>query len=75
MSSGRYTIAMGFTLEKLAQAMRGMPREAPILIRLPDGRLAEITWVKPEFIGGDGATHSGPSGDGTYAITLVVEKS
>ena len=32
----------GFTLAKLAEALRGMPRDARLLIRLPDGQLVEI---------------------------------
>ena len=35
---------MTFTLDKLAHAMRGMPRDARIMIQLPDGTLVELRW-------------------------------
>ena len=32
----------GHTLDTLAHALRGMPRDAPILVELPDGRLGRV---------------------------------
>src|SRR4051812_39007144 len=64
-----------FTLDKLAQAMRGMPREAPVLIELPDGRLAQIALVRPGPVGTrDGRLlEASTSMQGsTYAIVLVA---
>src|SRR4051794_37292538 len=40
----------GFTLDQLAVALRGMPRGAPVLIELPDGRFVEIASVKPQHV-------------------------
>jgi hypothetical protein len=66
-------MADGFTLEKLAQALRGMPRQAPILIKLGDGRLAEIAYVQPMYVRARDGLHeqSVASGGNTYGITLV----
>jgi hypothetical protein len=35
------------SLDSLAQALRGMPRDAPMLVKLPDGTLADIGMVEP----------------------------
>ena len=64
----------GFTLNKLAVAMRGMPRDAVIFIKLPDGRLVDMDHVTatyaleqtPGEITGTSCTQ------GTYAIVLVA---
>ena len=64
------------TLDELAHAMRGMPREGLILVRLPDGRLAQLDHVTAAYGARDGGgrvigqrTGSG----GRYAIVLVVK--
>ena len=64
----------GFTLAKLAEALRGMPRDARMLIRLPDGRLVEIDHVTAAYVTGDNAMLSGgASAHGTrYGIILVA---
>jgi hypothetical protein len=41
-----------FTLEKLAQALRGMARDALMLVRMPDGALRHIDMLKPEHVAG-----------------------
>lgn len=56
------------TLDQLAQAMRGMPRDALIMIRAPQG-LRKVVWVKSTRIGDDG-TEAGASSGGRYAIIL-----
>jgi hypothetical protein len=59
---------LGMTLDKLAQAMRGMPRDALIMIRTPQG-LREVRLVKPGYIRDDG--EPGMAGTGArYAIVL-----
>ncbi|SFK83588.1 hypothetical protein [Methylocapsa palsarum] len=65
----------GFTLNKLAEAMRGMPRAARILIALPDGRLVEIDHIKgthlrmrdDEIVSSESST-----GGAEYGIVLVT---
>jgi hypothetical protein len=55
------------TLDQLAQAMRGMPRDALIMIRTPEG-LRRLVWVKATHIDDDGTDASASSG--RYAIIL-----
>ena len=64
----------GFTLAKLAQALRGMPREARMLIRLPDGQLVEIDHVTAAHLTDDNAAlPGGASAQGArYGIILVA---
>jgi hypothetical protein len=64
----------GFTLAKLAEALRGIPRDARMLIRLPDGRLVEIDHVTAAHVTDDGtALVSGASARSTrYGIILVA---
>ena len=64
----------GFTIAKLAEALRGMPREARMLIRLPDGQLVEIDHVRPAHLSDDNAAlPSGASPQGArYGIILVA---
>jgi hypothetical protein len=49
---------MTFTLDKLARAMRamrGMPRDARIMIRLPGGKLVELDLVTATHTRTDGS--------------------
>ncbi len=64
----------GFTLAKLAQALRGMPREARMLIRLHDGRLVVIDHVTAAHLSDDNvALPGGASAQGArYGILLVA---
>jgi hypothetical protein len=64
----------GFTLAKLAEALRGMPRDARMLIRLQDGRLVEIDHVTAAHVtDGNTALSNGASARGTrYGIILVA---
>src|SRR3954452_12852575 len=64
----------GFTLAKLAEALRGMPRDARMLIRLLDGRLDKIDHVMAAHVADDGtALASGASTYGTrYGLILVA---
>ena len=64
----------GFALAKLAGALPGMPRDARMLIRLPDGRLVEIDHVRAVHLADDGtALASGASTTGArYGIILVA---
>jgi hypothetical protein len=64
----------GFTIAKLAEALRGIPRDAHLLIRLPDGRLVEIDHLKAAYVADDGtALESGVSTYGTrYGIIIVA---
>jgi len=57
----------GFTLAKLAEALRGMPREARMLIRLPDGRLVEIDHVTAAHVTNDNAALPGGASCATLA--------
>lgn len=67
----------GFTLAKLAEALRGMPRDARMLIRLPDGRLVEIDHVTAAHVTDkNDALPSGASTHSTrYGIILVAADS
>jgi hypothetical protein len=58
----------GMTLDQLAQAMRGMPRNALIMIRTPEG-LRRLVWVKAMHVGSDGS-EGRPGSGGQYAIIL-----
>jgi hypothetical protein len=61
------------TLDGLARALRSMPRDAPMLVRLPDGSLRGIAVVRPVLLGGDGGEVSAAAaGQGRYAITLEL---
>jgi hypothetical protein len=64
----------GFTLAKLDEALRGMPRGARMLIRLPDGKLVEIDHVTAAHVTDDGtALPGGASNHGVrYGIILVA---
>ena len=62
-------------LDGLARALRGMPRDAPMLVRLPDGSLRGIAVVRPVLLGGDGAERPTAAGQGRYAITLELAAS
>ena len=46
------------TLDRLANALRGMPRDAPMVVRLPDGGLRAIALVRPVLLSGGGAEMS-----------------
>jgi len=62
----------GFTLDQMAAALRGMPRDAPILLQLPDGRLGEIEGVRPTHVSArDGGLEAEAHG-AVYAIVLVA---
>ena len=67
--------AVAFTLNKLAQALRGMPRDGRMLIRLPDGGLVDIDHVTAAYVGDDDKAQSGPGGGGQYGIILVADGS
>jgi hypothetical protein len=64
----------GFTIARLAQALRGIPREARILIRLQDGQLVEIDHVRPAYLTDDNAAlSSGANTSGVrYGIILIA---
>lgn len=63
-----------FTLNKLAEAMRGMPRDARIMLKLPDGWIVDLDHVKPILAGDIGTmtTDISASGSGRYTILLVA---
>jgi len=64
----------GFTLAKLAEVLRGMPRDARMLIRLHDGQLVEIYHMSAAPVTeGNAALPGGASAHGTrYGIILVA---
>jgi hypothetical protein len=64
------------TLHRLALALRGMPRDAPILIRLPNGALRAIAMVGVTYLDTDGVElpPGAYTGDDEYAITLEVRE-
>ena len=64
----------GFTIARLAEALRGMPREARMLIRLHVGRLVEIDYVTAAHLTDDNAAlPGGASAQGArYGIILVA---
>jgi hypothetical protein len=47
-----------------------MPRDAPMLIRLPDGSLRGVAVVRPVPLGGDGVALAKEARAGVYAIAL-----
>ncbi len=62
---------VGFTLNKLANAMRGLPRDAPILIKTADGAMRRIDHVTGVKIS-EGAAGGAAAPEGQYAIVLVL---
>jgi len=66
--------ATGLTLDMLARALRGIPREAPILVRMPDGSLRHVRTVRPVYVAADGTENprSASTSGQTYAISLEV---
>ena len=62
---------MPFTLDKLAKAMRGVPRDARILVQLPSGELVNIEAVAPTHLHDERAA----LGASSYGIVLVIEDS
>lgn len=63
------------TLDSLAVALRGMPRSAPMFVRLPDGTLTRVRRVRPVHMAPDGRVLAPGAGEGqgVYSITLEVE--
>jgi hypothetical protein len=65
--------ARTLTLDNLALAMRGMPRDAPIAIRL-DGRLYRLCHVTPQYVRDmPGAPSGPPMGPDQGVYTIVLE--
>ena len=63
------------TLDDLAGALRGMPRDAVMMVRQPDGTLAHIRFVRQKFLAADGRelpTSVSMSVVARYAIVLEV---
>ena len=63
------------TLHQLASALRGLPRDAPMFVRLPDGSLRHIRGVRPVFLataGGGEVPSDTSKSQTTYAISLEV---
>jgi hypothetical protein len=71
------TVQTGYphTLDSLARALRGMPRDAPILVRMPDGSLRRILNVRPLYITAAGTENpAGATLNGQqYAISFEVD--
>jgi hypothetical protein len=57
------------TLDDLARAMKGMPRDARMFIRMGNGSLRVIEVVQPVLLGQDGREERHGKG---YGTTLVV---
>ena len=54
--------------------MRWMPRDVRIMIRLPDGKLVELTLVRPMYTRADSNDETIPAAPGgRYTIVLVPE--
>jgi hypothetical protein len=64
---------MTFTLDKLARAMRGMPRDARIMIRLPGGKLVELDLVTATHTRTDSTDETVAGDGGRYTIVLAPE--
>jgi hypothetical protein len=62
---------MSFTLEKLAQALRGIPRDAFMLVRMPDGTLRHIEMLRSIKIA-EGEGEAAAAREGRYAITFEL---
>ena len=62
---------MAFTLDKLANALRGMARDALIMIRLPGGKLVEIDHVTATFTRGRGHDVTTTSNHKGHTVVLV----
>jgi hypothetical protein len=62
---------MPFTLEKLAQALCGIPRDAFMLVRMPDGSLRHIDMLRPIKVA-DSEGHPEVVREGRYAITFEL---
>ncbi len=65
---------LDFTLNKLANAMRGMPRDVRIMLKLPDGRIVDLDHVQPILASDRGGRTAdiSQSGTGRYTILLVA---
>jgi hypothetical protein len=57
-------------IDQLANALRGMPRSAPMLVATADG-LRSIAMVRPGWLRGDG-TPGQEGGQAVYSITLEL---
>jgi hypothetical protein len=62
------------TLDDLARSLRGMPRGAPMLVRMPDGSLRPLVSARPARLLKDGteAGNAVDPGQTIYTIVLVV---
>ena len=69
---------MQHTLSSLAIALRGMPRQAAILVKLPDGRLLPCITVTGALVArrDDGIEATpGAGGGAEYAIVFEIEQT
>jgi hypothetical protein len=62
---------VGFTLERIANATRGLPPDAPVLIRMPDGQMRRIEHITGQKVG-EGAAGGAAAPAGQYAVVLVL---
>ncbi len=60
---------MYHTIDTLAHALRGWPRDSPILVRLPDGTLGRVSMVEVSRVDADARE----AARGKQAVVLVVE--
>ncbi len=61
---------MPFTLEKQAQALRGIPGDA-LMVRMPDGTLRHIEMLRPIKVA-EGGGDLEAAREGRYAITFEL---
>ena len=59
-----------FTIEDFAGALRGLPRDARVVVRLPDGSMAKIVGVTGNNLGPPGHVHT----VGGYEVILESER-
>ncbi len=60
----------GFTLNKLANATRGLPPDAPVLIRMPDGQMRQIEHIAGHKLA-EGAAGGAAAPAGQYAVLVL----
>jgi len=58
------------TLDQLANAFRGMPRGAHIMIELPDGTLAPLRSVRVAHLSGEGEQLQEGATGGAYGLVM-----
>jgi hypothetical protein len=71
MSNATNVKPVGFTLKRIANATLGLPPDAPVLIRMPDGQMRQIEHIAGHKLA-QGAAGGAAAPEGQYAVVLVL---